>query len=126
VQAQVILDKSQEREEFSSAEFLIRAGIPTRVDPVHEIAHNKIIIIDDRTVITGSFNFTRAAEEHNAENMLVIGDPQLAEQYTANWYRHAYHSVAYRRGDTFSPSGRSHGSAGGYPSHHAEKPRASW
>ena len=122
----MILDKSQEREEFSSAEFLIRAGIPTRVDPVHEIAHNKIIIIDDRTVITGSFNFTRAAEEHNAENMLVIGDPQLAEQYTANWYRHAYHSVAYRRGDTFSPSGRSHGSAGGYPSHHAEKPRASW
>ena len=73
-----------------------------------------------------SDNFTRAAEEHNAENMLVIGDPQLAEQYTANWYRHAYHSVAYRRGDTFSPSGRSHGSAGGYPSHHAEKPRASW
>ncbi len=126
VQAQVILDKSQESEKYSSADFLIHAGIPTRVDPVHEIAHNKIMIIDDRTVITGSFNFTRAAEEHNAENLLVIRDPQLAEQYTANWYRHADHSVPYRRAEVVQPSGRFHAPATGYPSHHAEKPRANW
>jgi phosphatidylserine/phosphatidylglycerophosphate/cardiolipin synthase-like enzyme len=36
------------------------------------IAHNKIIIIDSETVITGSFNFTKAAEEKNAENLLII------------------------------------------------------
>jgi phosphatidylserine/phosphatidylglycerophosphate/cardiolipin synthase-like enzyme len=38
-------------------------GIPTYIDPVHGIAHNKIIIVDREVVITGSFNFTRAAEE---------------------------------------------------------------
>jgi phosphatidylserine/phosphatidylglycerophosphate/cardiolipin synthase-like enzyme len=126
VQTQVILDKSQETEKYSSADFLIHSGIPTRIDPVHDIAHNKIMIIDDRTVITGSFNFTRAAEEHNAENMLVIRDPQLAERYTSNWYLHAGHSVPYRRGEAAEPSGRSRASAGGHSSHHAEKSRPNW
>jgi hypothetical protein len=42
------------------------------------------MIIDGATVITGSFNFTKAAEEHNAENMLVIRDAALAEQYASD------------------------------------------
>lgn len=42
------------------------------------IAHNKVMVIDGRTVITGSFNFTKAAEESNAENLLVIDDADLA------------------------------------------------
>jgi Putative peptidoglycan binding domain/PLD-like domain len=32
----------------------------------------KIIIIDGETVIAGSFNFTKAAQEKNAENLLII------------------------------------------------------
>ncbi len=124
VQTQVILDKSQETEKYSSADFLIHCGIPTRIDPAHEIAHNKIIIIDDRTVITGSFNFTRAAEESNAENLLVIRDPQLAQEYTSNWYRHAGHSVPYRRREATEFSHQAHAPAGGHSSHHSEKSRA--
>ena len=50
------------------------AGIPTFIDAKHAIAHNKIMIIDRETVITGSFNFTKAAEEKNAENLLIIKD----------------------------------------------------
>jgi phosphatidylserine/phosphatidylglycerophosphate/cardiolipin synthase-like enzyme len=46
-------------------------------------------------VITGSFNFTKAAEEKNAENLLVIRDRELAEQYTKNWQEHAQHSEVY-------------------------------
>jgi phosphatidylserine/phosphatidylglycerophosphate/cardiolipin synthase-like enzyme len=49
------------------------------------IAHNKVMVIDSRTVITGSFNFTKAAEESNAENLLVIDDAELAKKYTQNW-----------------------------------------
>jgi len=37
-------------------------------------------------VITGSFNFIRAAEENNAENLLVIRDKKLAERYAKNWW----------------------------------------
>ena len=63
-------------------------GIPTYIDSVNEIAHNKIMIIDQETVITGSFNFTRAAEERNAENVLIIRDKELTREYLENWEKH--------------------------------------
>jgi len=97
VKVEVILDKSQRTEHYSEADFLAHAGIPVSIDAVHSIAHNKVMVIDDETVITGSFNFTKAAEEHNAENLLVLRDQALATQYTANWKRHREHSSPYTR-----------------------------
>jgi phosphatidylserine/phosphatidylglycerophosphate/cardiolipin synthase-like enzyme len=91
----VILDKSQETEKYSSADFVANAGIPVKIDAVHAIAHNKIMVIDSSVVITGSFNFTRAAEEHNAENLLVIRDRDLAVKYIDNWKAHDGHSEPY-------------------------------
>jgi phosphatidylserine/phosphatidylglycerophosphate/cardiolipin synthase-like enzyme len=95
VKVEVILDKSQKGEKYSSADFVINAGIPTKIDAKHAIAHNKIMVIDGQTVITGSFNFTKAAEENNAENLLVIRSPELAAKYAANWQAHAAHSDPY-------------------------------
>lgn len=97
----VILDKSQRTEKYSSATFLANSGIPTLIDDRHPIAHNKIIIIDGHKVITGSFNFTKAAETSNAENLLIIdNDAELATKYGANWKTHLDHSVVYLRKDT--------------------------
>jgi phosphatidylserine/phosphatidylglycerophosphate/cardiolipin synthase-like enzyme len=95
VQVQVILDKSQRTEKYSSADFLANQGVPTMIDAQHAISHNKVMIIDDETVLTGSFNFTKAAQEKNAENLLIIRDPALAAQYTQNWQAHAQHSQPY-------------------------------
>lgn len=95
VQVKVILDKSQKTEKYSSADFIAHAGIPLQIDSRHAIAHNKIMVVDGQTVITGSFNFTRAAEEHNAENLLVIQNRELAARYQENWAAHAEHSEAY-------------------------------
>jgi phosphatidylserine/phosphatidylglycerophosphate/cardiolipin synthase-like enzyme len=95
VAVKVILDKSNKTAKYSSADFLIHAGIPTYIDSDHAIAHNKIMIIDDETVLTGSFNFTKAAEERNAENLLVINDKKLAGIYTENWQEHFEHSERY-------------------------------
>lgn len=92
---QVILDKSQRTEKYSSADFLANQGVPTAIDAEHAIAHNKIIIIDGETVITGSFNFTKAAQEKNAENVLIVRDKALAAQYTQNWDAHRSHSQPY-------------------------------
>jgi len=50
------------------------------------------MIIDEETVITESFNFTKAAQDHNAENFLVIKDKELAAKYMENWKRHRNHS----------------------------------
>lgn len=97
VKVQVLLDKSQRTEKYSEADFLQHEGVPPLIDAQHAIAHNKIMIIDGYIVLTGSFNFTKAAEEHNAENLLVINDPVLAKQYTDNWYLHAQHSEPYTR-----------------------------
>jgi phosphatidylserine/phosphatidylglycerophosphate/cardiolipin synthase-like enzyme len=55
----------------------------------------KVIVIDRELVITGSFNFTKAAQEKNAENLLIIRDPTLAAQYTQNWEAHRQHSQPY-------------------------------
>jgi phosphatidylserine/phosphatidylglycerophosphate/cardiolipin synthase-like enzyme len=95
VQVQVILDKSQRMEKYSSADFLANQGVPTMIDAQHAISQNKVMIIDGETVITGSFNFTKAAQEKNAENLLIIRDPALAAQYTQNWQAHAQHSQPY-------------------------------
>jgi phosphatidylserine/phosphatidylglycerophosphate/cardiolipin synthase-like enzyme len=95
VQVSVVLDRSQESEKYSSADFLLHAGIATLVDEHHAIAHNKVMVLDSQTVITGSFNFTKAAEENNAENLLVIRDERIAELYIRNWRAHAEHSVEY-------------------------------
>jgi phosphatidylserine/phosphatidylglycerophosphate/cardiolipin synthase-like enzyme len=105
VRVEVILDESQQTEKYSDVDFLHNMGIPTRIDAKHAIAHNKIIIIDGQVVITGSFNFTKAAEEHNAENLLVIHDKALAETYNANWQAHAGHSEPYKgRSDSSVPA----------------------
>ena len=58
------------------------------------------MIIDDTTVIIGSFNFTKAAERANAENLVILKDaPELVQRYRQNWRAHAAHSSAYRAKD---------------------------
>ena len=96
VKVEAILDKSQRTEKYSSATFLANSGIPTFIDARHAIAHNKIMIIDKTTVITGSFNFTRAAEEKNAENLIIIKSKELASIYIENWKKHKEHSELYK------------------------------
>ena len=95
VKVEAILDKSQRKERYTAATFLVNARIPTFIDDKHAIAHNKIMIIDRETVITGSFNFTKAAEEKNAENLLIIKDKELAKVYIDNWNKHKDHSERY-------------------------------
>jgi phosphatidylserine/phosphatidylglycerophosphate/cardiolipin synthase-like enzyme len=97
VKVQVILDKSQRSERYSSATFLQNNGLAPLIDAKHAIAHNKVIVIDDQTVITGSFNFTKAAEQSNAENLLIIHDSSLASKYGKNWQDHQVHSEAYQQ-----------------------------
>jgi len=96
VKIQVILDKSQKSQKYTSAAFLANVGIPTYIDSAHAIAHNKVMVIDRETVITGSFNFTKAAEEKNAENVLIIKSKDLAKPYIENWNQHKGHSEPYQ------------------------------
>ncbi len=93
IKIEVILDRSQQSQKYSSADFVAHAGIPTYIDSAHAIAHNKIMVIDRNTLITGSFNFTKAAEENNAENLLIMkGNRPLVDRYIQNFNEHKGHS----------------------------------
>jgi phosphatidylserine/phosphatidylglycerophosphate/cardiolipin synthase-like enzyme len=74
------------------------AGIAIYLDAQHATAHNKIMIIDGESeaavLVTGSFNFTVAAQKSNAENLLLIsGKPDVIRAYRNNWLAHQAHSV---------------------------------
>jgi phosphatidylserine/phosphatidylglycerophosphate/cardiolipin synthase-like enzyme len=96
VKVRVVLDKSQRSERYTSATYLANHDVPTWIDTKHAIAHNKIILVDGKTIFTGSFNFTKAAEQKNAENLLIIeGDPKLYAEYLSNFEEHLSHSEKY-------------------------------
>ena len=95
IKVEAILDKSNRSKKYTSATFLLHAGVPTYIDNKHAIAHNKIMIIDKEIVITGSFNFTKAAEQKNAENVLILKSKELAKDYIDNWIKHKAHSEEY-------------------------------
>jgi len=103
VDVRVILDKSNVREGYSAATFLQNMGISPLIDSKHAIAHNKVMVLDDHEVITGSFNFTKAAEQRNAENVLFVNDPAIASAYSRNWRDHANHSQPMVRVGSVTP-----------------------
>ena len=61
---------------------LKKAGIPVRNDTNRYLMHNKVMIVDGLIVLTGSFNWSRSAEERNDENLVVIRSEHIASLYT--------------------------------------------
>lgn len=61
--------------------------VPVKVDGNKYTMHHKVIVIDQSIVVTGSFNFTKSANNENDDNVLVIYDPSVAQQYLAEFDR---------------------------------------
>lgn len=93
VTIEVILDGYSLSQEQASK--LSRMGVKVYVDTQHSSAHNKVCLIDNSVVLTGSYNLTKSAECRNAENLLVIRSTQLTEAYLRNWEHHKDHSKVY-------------------------------
>ena len=66
---------------------LKEAGIPVRNDTNPRLMHNKVMIVDGLIVLTGSFNWSRSAEEENDENLVVIRSEYIASLYTEVFMR---------------------------------------
>lgn len=98
VEVKLIADRTQTLSmDHSQVPLLARGGIQVWLDGEHQSAHNKLMVIDAgspaATVITGSYNFTRAAQHKNAENVVFISaNDGLVQAYVQNWRRHVEHS----------------------------------
>lgn len=83
VEVLAILDKTNERK-YSGATLLDAATTPVWIDFEPEIAHNKIMAIDERQAIGGSYNRTASAQKRNAENVTFLESRELAREYLAS------------------------------------------
>ena len=87
VSIKILYDAKQASQKHSQISFLTQHGIETKVDAVSGLAHNKVMIIDEKVLLTGSYNFSHAANYRNSENLLIINDASLAKLYKDNWLK---------------------------------------
>lgn len=98
IEVKLIADREQtEKMQRGQVPGMARAGVPVWLDSEHQSAHNKLMVVDaglpSARIVTGSYNFTRAAQHKNAENVVFIsGNDALVRAYVANWQRHLAHS----------------------------------
>jgi phosphatidylserine/phosphatidylglycerophosphate/cardiolipin synthase-like enzyme len=103
VDVQVLADRDQTFSgEANRIPDLVQAGIPVMLEVRYQSAHNKVMVLDagtaDAAVITGSYNWTYAAQYKNAENVLILRhNPDVANAYAANWRRHLAEALPYAR-----------------------------
>lgn len=91
VDVRVVLDQKANTGKNNNASraamnLLAGAGIPVRTVSAWKILHDKVIVTDGRNTQVGSFNFSRAADRSNSENVLVVwDDPVVAQKYLNHW-----------------------------------------
>jgi phosphatidylserine/phosphatidylglycerophosphate/cardiolipin synthase-like enzyme len=92
VDVAVVMDREQAAGRGSQLGALRAVGIPVTRDGHHPIMHDKVVIIDGLTVLTGSYNFSAQAGK-NAENLLTLTSGSLAASYLGDWEQHAAHAI---------------------------------
>jgi len=99
VRVDVIADANEYSDgRVSALPRLAAGGVAVHLNDRHRISHNKIILIDaglpNATIITGSYNFTRAAEKQNVENIVILsGNSVLARRFLNNYQTHRNQST---------------------------------
>ena len=98
VDVEVVADEKANDGKYSAVTFLANQGVPVRLNGRYAIMHNKFMVIDGQAVETGSFNYTQAAAEHNAENALLLRNvPDLAQAYAQDFQK------LWNEGEPLSP-----------------------
>ena len=77
IKIRVYLDRSQIESTYSISRPLVQKGIKVKISTNNYIMHNKFAIIDNRLLLTGSYNWTASANSRNDENLMVIDDPEI-------------------------------------------------
>lgn len=87
VRVRGVFDAEQTSAAGSDYDSLRAAGVDVRLDGTFGLMHEKAIILDEETVVMGSYNFTRNADENNDENLLIIRDVDVARLFLEEFER---------------------------------------
>ncbi|MBX2970469.1 MAG: DUF1669 domain-containing protein [Cyclobacteriaceae bacterium] len=81
IQIQVITDNDKMEDEGSDIEQLADEGIPVKIDNTPNHMHHKFMVVDERALLTGSYNWTRSAARYNHENILLTKEAPVIRSY---------------------------------------------
>ncbi|TMW60160.1 hypothetical protein Poli38472_000202 [Pythium oligandrum] len=81
VRVRVITDDGQSKGVGSDIQKFVDAGIPVRDDNARTYMHHKFCVIDGRTLLNGSFNWSRQAIVGNAENLVVHANGPIVRHF---------------------------------------------
>ncbi len=97
VEVTILCDDGNETDPYSLLPWLLLqwAGVVVWEDHHAGSAHNKVMILDEGEVLTGSYNWSHAAEEDNAENLLMLSGQSLVDLYRLDWQKHLTHARIY-------------------------------
>ncbi|MHB8110484.1 MAG: phospholipase D-like domain-containing protein [Syntrophorhabdaceae bacterium] len=95
LKVEAIVGKNQRKKKDSPAGSLASAGIPVYLDGKRAINRDETIVIDGKTVITGSFDCNEAADGRDIEKLTVARSPEVAAIYMKNWKNRKQHAKAY-------------------------------
>jgi len=88
VKVQVVADQKSNSGKYSAVTYLANNGVAVKLDGNYPIFHHKFMVIDGINLETGSFNYSAAAADKNAENVLLLWNvPQIAQTYDKEWQR---------------------------------------
>lgn len=88
VSVYLVVDAKSNGQRYTATTYLANHGVLVRLNESYAIMHHKFMLIDEKQVQTGSFNYSSAAAIRNAENVLVINELyELAEQYLNEWHK---------------------------------------
>ena len=87
VAMRIISDNDKSLDPGSDIERLMGLGVPVRIDQTDHHMHHKYAVFDQKTTLTGSYNWTRSADKHNDENFLITSDAVINRAYLGHFGR---------------------------------------
>ena len=87
IPVKILTDNAKLYDKGSDIRELAQAGIPVRIDNTSNHMHHKFALLDNQTVITGSYNWTRSAAQYNHENLIISDDKILVKDFNREFDR---------------------------------------
>jgi len=87
IAVRIISDNDKSLDPGSDIERFKGLGIPVRIDQTDHHMHHKYAVFDQKTTLTGSYNWTRSADKHNDENFVITTESTINRAYLGHFDR---------------------------------------